>query len=76
MINLKHGYHQMPLAEESHDCTAISIPLGPLQWKVMPIRVTNGNVAFQSMLEKLLEPVHDCDPGDDVMIASGDPSMS
>ena len=40
--------------------------------------VTNGNAAFQRMLENLLEPVRDCaDPFvDDVIIASGDPSMS
>ena len=78
MIDLKHGYHQMPLAEESRACTAMSTPLGPLQWKVMPMGVTNGNAAFQRMLENLLEPVRDCaDPFvDDVIIASGDPSMS
>ena len=68
----------MPLAEESRACTAMSTPLGPLQWKVMPMGVTNGNAAFQRMLENLLEPVRDCaDPFvDDVIIASGDPSMS
>ena len=50
VIDLKHGYHQMPLAEESRACTAMSTPLGPLQWKVMPMGVTNGNAAFQQML--------------------------
>ena len=78
VIDLKHSYHQMPLAEESRACTAMSTPLGPLQWKVMPMGVTNGNAAFQRMLENLLEPVRDCaDPFvDDMIIASGDPSMS
>ena len=78
VIDLKHGYHQMPLAEESRACTAMSTPPGPLQWKVMPMGVTNGKAAFQGMLENLLEPVRDCaDPFvDDVIIASGDPSMS
>ena len=77
VIDLKHGYHQMPLAEESRACTAMSTPLGPLQWKVMPMGVTNGNAAFQRMLENLLEPVRDCaDPFVEyVIIASGDPSM-
>ena len=44
----------------------------------MPMGVTNGNAAFQRMLENLLEPVRDCaDPFvDDPIIASGDPSMS
>ena len=78
VIDLKHGYHQMPLAKESHACTAMSTPLGPLQWKVMPMGVTNGNAGFQQMLENLLESVRGCaDPFvDDVIIASGDPSMS
>ena len=78
VMDLKHGYHQMPLADESCACTAMSTPLGPLQWKVMPMGVTNGNAAFQRMLEKLLEPVRDCADlfVDDVIIASGDPSMS
>ena len=78
VIDQKHGYHQMPLADESRACTAMSTPLGPLHWKVMPMGVTNGNAAFQRMLENLLEPVRDCaDPFvDDVIIASGDPSMS
>ena len=78
VIDLKHGYHQMPLAEESRACTAMSTRRAPLQWKVMPMGVTNGNAAFQRMLENLLEPVRDCaDPFvDDVIIASGDPSMS
>ena len=78
VIDLKHGYHEMPLGEESRACTAMSTPLGPLQWKEMPMGVTNGNAAFQQMLEHLLEPVRDCaDPFvDNVIIASGDPSMS
>ena len=78
VIDLKHGYQPMPLAEEFRACTAISTPLGPLQWSLMPMGVTNGNAAFLRMLQNLLEPVRDCaDPFvDDVMVASGDPSMS
>ena len=78
VIDLKHGFHQTPLAEESHTCTAMSTPLGALQWKVISMGVTNGNAAFKRMLENLLELVRDCaDPlVDDMIIASGDPSMS
>ena len=74
VIDLKHRYHQMALTKESRACTAMSAPLAPLQWKVMPM----GNAAFQSMLENLLEPERDCaDPfADHVIIASGDPSTS
>ena len=78
MIDLKHGYHQMPLAEVSRACTPTSTPLGPLQWKVMPLGVTNDNAAFQRMLGSLLELLSECaDPFvNDVIIASGDPGMS
>ena len=78
VIDPKHGYHQTPLADESRACTAIGTSLGPLQWKVMPMGVSNGNAAFQRMLENLVAPVRDCaDPFvDDVIIASGDPSMN
>ena len=78
VIDLKHGYHLMPLADESRACKAMDTPLGPLQWKVMPMGVTNGNAAFQRMLENLLELVHDCADlfVDDVINACGDPSMS
>ena len=78
VIDLKHGYHQMPLAHESRACTAMSTPLGPLQWKVMPMGVTNGNAAFRRMLENLLQQVRDCADlfVDDMIIASGDPSRS
>ena len=78
VIDLKHGYHQIPLAEESCACTAMSTQLGPFQWKVMPMAVTNGSAAFQRMLENVLEPVRDCaDPFvNGVIIASWDPTMS
>ena len=33
MTDLKYGYQQMPLADESRACTAMSPPLGPLQWQ-------------------------------------------
>ena len=44
----------------------------------MPLGITNGNAAFQRMLENLLEPVRHCaDPFvQGVIIASGEPSMS
>ena len=44
----------------------------------MPMGVTDGNAAFQRMLNNPLELVRDCaDPFvDDVIIASGDTSMS
>ena len=78
VMDLKHGYYQMPLSEQSGACTAMSTPLAPLRWKLIPIGFTSGNVGFQQMLENLLEPPSDCaDPFvDDVIITSEDPRMS
>ena len=73
VLDLKHGYHQMPLHPDSRPCTAMSTPLGPMQWKVVPMGAKNGNAAFQRMMEDLLGPVRDCaDPFvDDIIIGKG-----
>ena len=78
VLNLKHGYHQMPLHDDSRACTAMSTPLGPMQWKVVPIGAKNGNALFQRMMEDLLGPVRDCaDPFvDDIIIGPGTGEMS
>ena len=78
MLDLKHGYHQMPLHPDSRPCTAMSTPLGPMQWKVVPMGAKNGNAAFQRMMEDLLGPVRDCaDPFvDDIIIGSGTEDMT
>ena len=78
VLDLKHGYHQMPLHPDSRPCTAMSTPLGPIQWKVVPMGARNGNAAFQRMMEDLLGPVRDCaDPFvDDIIIGSGTENMT
>ena len=78
VLDLKRGYPQMPLHPDSRPCTAMSMPLGPMQWKVVPMGVKNGNAAFQRMMEDLLGPVQDCaDPFvDDIIIGSGTEDMT
>ena len=78
VLDLKHRYHQMPLHPDSRPCTAMSTPLGPMQWKVVPIGAKNGNAAFQRMMEELLGPVRDCaNPFvDDIIIGSGTENMT
>ena len=78
MLDLKHGYHQMPLQPDSRPCTAMSMPLGPMQWKVVLMGAKNGNAAFQRMMEDLLVPGRDCaDPFvDDIIIGSGREAMT
>ena len=78
LLDLKHGYHQMPLHPDSRPCTAMSTPLGPMQWKVVPMGAKNGNTAFQRMMEDLLGPVRNCaDPFVDyIIIGSGTENMT
>ena len=78
VLDLKRGYHQMPLHPDSRPCTAISTPLGPMQWKVVPMGAKNGNAAFQRMMEDLLGPGRDfADPlVDDIIIGSGTEDMT
>ena len=78
VLDLKHGYHQMPLHQDSRPCTAMLTPLGPMQWKVVPRGAKNGNAAFGRMMEDLLGPVRDCaDPFvDDIIIGSGTEDMT
>ena len=78
VLDLKHGYHQMPLHPDSRPCKAMWTPLGPMQWKVVPMGAKNGNAAFQRMMEDLLGPVRDCaDPFvDDIIIGSGTENMT
>ena len=78
LLDLQHGYHQMPLHPDSRPSTAMSTTLGPMQWKVVPMGAKNGNAAFVRMIEDLLGPVRDCaDPFvDDIIIGSGTEDMT
>ena len=78
VLDLKHGYHQMPLRRDSRPCRARSTLLGPMQWKVVPMGAKNGNAAFQRMMEDLLGPVPDCaDPFvDGIILGSGTEDMT
>ena len=60
VLDVKHGYHQMPIHPDSRPCKAMSTLLGPMQWKVVPMGAKNGNAAFQRMMEDLHRPVRDC----------------
>ena len=78
MLDLKHGYHQMPLHPDSRPCTAMSTLLGPMLRKVVPMGAKNGNAAFQRMMEDIPGPVQDCAASfvDDIIIRSGTEDMT
>ena len=73
VLDMKHGYHQMPLAPEARPLTTMAIPgkTGLYQWKVMPMGVRNGNAQFQRMMEDVLKDYPYADVYvDDVIIGS------
>ena len=71
VLDMKKGYHQMPLAPTSRACTAMNTDFGLWQWKVMPMGAKNGNAAFQRMMEWILKDFDFADPFvDDVIISS------
>ena len=76
VLDMKKGYHQMPLAKESRHFSAMTTPSGLWQWKVMPMGVKNGNAAFQRMMEWILKDIPNANPFvDDVIVASGGATM-
>ena len=68
----------MLLHEDSRACTAMSTPLGCMQWKVVRIGAKKGSTVFKHMMEDLLGPVPDCADTfvDDIIIESGTEDMS
>ena len=54
VLHLGHGYHHMPLHEDSmHNDVHYA---RPMQWKVVPMAARTANAAFQRMIEDLLQP--------------------
>ena len=51
VLDMKKGYHQMPLDPMSRPYTAMATHMGLWQWRVMPMGAKNGNAAFQRMME-------------------------
>ena len=77
ILDLKHGYHQMPLMKSSHYATAMSTPLGLMRWKVRPMGVKNRSTQFQRMTEDLLRDPDCPDPfADDMIIPSRTPEIT
>ena len=76
VLDLRHGFHQMPLAKSSRPLPCMCSPVGPVQWTVMPMGLKNAQSFSQQMTEELLFSEH---PGlrefvsvyiDDIIIAT------
>ena len=58
VLNLRHGFHQVPLAKSSRPLTCMCSPVGPVQWTVMPMGLKNAPSPFQRMMEEVLFSEH------------------
>ena len=58
VLDLRHGFHQMPLAKSSRPLTCMCSPVGPVQWTVMPMGLKNTPSFFQRMMEEVLFSEH------------------
>jgi hypothetical protein len=71
VMDLKSGYHQMPLKPEHRYLTCMSTPRGTKQWKVLVMGLKNGNAMFQRMMEWVLRDHENADPYvDDIIVGS------
>ncbi|XP_043064323.1 uncharacterized protein LOC122320261 [Drosophila ficusphila] len=56
-LDLKNGYWQIPVAPDSRECTAYTVPgRGLFHWKVMPFGLHSAPATFQRALDTVIGP--------------------
>ena len=71
VLDMKDGYHQVPLKKEHRHITCMTTPLGSLQWTVLVMGLKNGGAIFQRMMEGVLQGIECADVCiDDVIVGS------
>lgn len=59
-LDLKQGYWQIPVALDSRQYTAFTVPgRGLFQWKVMPFGIHSAAAVFQRTLDQVITPEMD-----------------
>ena len=70
-LDMKDGYHQMPLKREHRNYTCMTTPKGNMQWTVLVMGLKNGGSMFQRMMEWVLRDLEGVDVYlDDVIMGS------
>ena len=59
-INLKCGYWQIKLVEDSHKYTATISPVGLFRYKMLPMDLCNATSTFIKMMDFILRPLKHC----------------
>ena len=55
-LNAFQGYHQIPLARDDQEKTALITPVGNYYYKTMPFGLKNAGSTYQRMMTKTFEP--------------------
>ena len=58
VLDLRHGFHQMPVRKEDRHLMALCTPCGTVPWTVMPMGLKNAPSMFQKMMETILFQKH------------------
>lgn len=56
-MDLKSGYHQIPLEERSKKFTAFVTPEGQYEYNRVPFGLSNAPRVFQKLMTKILRPI-------------------
>jgi hypothetical protein len=55
IMDLTHGYYQVPLAEHCKYLTAFACEFGLFELNVMPMGLTNATATFQRLMNQVLD---------------------